>query len=201
MTLFNNKELENIPIRDGALDFAPTFLAPNDANMLFESLKNTLQWQQHHIKLFGKTHASPRLSAWYGDAQANYSYSGLALTPLAFTPDLQELRVHLEKTCNTTFNSVLANRYRNGNDSMGWHADDEKSLGVNPKIASINLGATRTFLLKHKDDKSLKYKIELTHGSLLFMHGALQHYWLHSIPKTQKSVAERINLTFRNVMI
>jgi alkylated DNA repair dioxygenase AlkB len=202
MQLFSNdsKELENISLKDGAFGFSHAYFDLCEANTLFESLKNSIEWQQHHIKLFGKIHPAPRLSAWYGDEHAHYAYSGISLKPLPFTPTLQDLRIRLENELNIKLNSVLANLYRDGNDSMGWHADDENTLGANPKIVSINLGATRTFLLKHKFDKSLKFKLELFHGSLLFMHGSLQQNWLHCVPKTQKKVGERINLTFRHIL-
>jgi alkylated DNA repair dioxygenase AlkB len=99
------------------------------------------------------------------------------------------------------FNAVLLNLYRDGRDGMGWHADDEPELGRNPVIASVSLGATRRFCLRHRRRRDLKLDLPLPHGSLLLMAGATQHHWLHALPKTQRPVGERINLTFRRVAL
>ena len=117
--------------------------------------------------------------------------------PTLFTPTLFEIKSKIEKQINLNFTSCLLNLYRDGNDSNGWHADNEKELGLNPTIASLSFGAERIFQMKHRNSKKEKVKINLTNGSLLVMKGRTQHHWLHQIPKTKKEVGERINLTFR----
>jgi alkylated DNA repair dioxygenase AlkB len=141
--------------------------------------------------------ASPRLSAWYGDPGAIYSYSGLRLEPLPWTPVLLEIRQVVTDLAETPFNSVLLNLYRDGQDSMGWHSDAEPELGRNPVIASVSLGAVRRFVLRHKKRKEQHIALELESGSVLVMGGALQHYWRHALPKIRQAVGPRINLTFR----
>ena len=146
--------------------------------------------------MFGKEVLIPRCTSWYGDENMHYKYSGINNIPLPWTDELNELKAKVEQQANATFNSVLLNQYRDGNDSVGWHADDEKELGENPIIASINFGATRAFILKHNTTKE-KIIIDLTHGSLLVMGGAMQHNWKHTIPKRKKVIDTRVNLTFR----
>lgn len=137
----------------------------------------------------------PRLSAWYGDAA--YTYSGKTRQPHAWMPILDALRQRIEIACQARFNSVLLNLYRNGQDSMGLHSDDEPELGPEPLIASLSLGAERRFVLRHKTLTDQRHTLTLAHGSLLLMAGRTQHAWKHGLPKA-KSVAEpRINLTFR----
>lgn len=156
-----------------------------------------IQWQQEKIVLLGKRINQPRLTAWYGDSHAAYTYSGLTLQPTAWNPLLNYLRDALEKVSGIRFNSVLLNWYRSGDDHISWHSDAEKELGENPIIASINFGATRRFLLRRNDDHKEKIEIKLGHGSLLIMRGALQHHWQHSVPKEKCVKDSRFNLTFR----
>ena len=147
--------------------------------------------------MYGKRHLQPRLTAWYGDA--SYTYSGLRLAPLAWTPLLDEIRTAVEAACARRFNSVLLNLYRDERDSMGMHSDDEPELGPLPAIASLSYGATRTFILKHKRDK-LTLRLPLSAGGLLLMSGATQQNWLHGINKSTRSLGGRINLTFRYIV-
>ena len=143
--------------------------------------------------MFGKQVTIPRLQAWYGDKHCSYSYSGLQLAPLVWTPQLIQLKTTVETVCQHTFNSVLLNLYRNGQDSNGWHSDDEPELGEHPIIASLSLGETRRFKLRHKFDKTIKgIDIELTSGSLLVMSGHSQSHWQHCVPKTARPVEPRI---------
>jgi len=159
-----------------------------------------VRWQQEQITLFGKTHDIPRLTAWYGDEGAEYEYSGVRCKPEPWTTELTHIKNQIEEFLPTEwFNSVLLNLYRNGLDKMGWHADNEKSLGQNPTIASVSLGATRKFDLKHRTDKSQRLRLELTSGSLLVMSGDLQHHFLHQVPMQKRIVESRINLTYRTV--
>lgn len=192
--------IRKIELQDGELVYIPNFYTTEKSKQIFKTLKKEINWEQRKIVLLGKQFDEPRLSAWYADKNANYSYSGIQLIAQEFTSILQELKKEVEQKSNTTFNSVLLNLYRNGNDSMGWHADDEKELGINPIIASLNFGETRRFKLKHKTNKNLKFEIDLENGSLLIMQGALQHHWMHHIPKTKQQLNERINLTFRKVV-
>lgn len=165
---------------------------------LLQKLRSELNWKQHEIQLFGRKILQPRLSCWYGDVNAEYTYSGLHLRPLPWHPELLALRYRLQNVLQCPFNSVLANAYRDGRDSMGWHADDEKELGAEPRIASISLGAERRFMLRSRNGKETK-SLQLEHGSLLLMQGTSQRDYRHSIPKTRKAVGLRINLTFRQV--
>lgn len=190
-------EIINIP--DGDLTFSRTWRESESVDWM-ERLRKEIEWEQHRIKIFGQWVDCPRLSAWYGDPGAMYRYSSLSLTPKAWTPTLLEVRNQLAETIERPFNSVLLNLYRNGNDSMGWHSDDEWELGLNPVIASISLGDSRMMKFRHRSDPEVsKYALELSTGSLLIMAGTTQKFWQHEIPKTKKSVGERLNLTFRFV--
>ena len=193
-----NKTSEYHSVRDGEYIHIPQFILPSQSDLYFDQLKNNINWQQEEMKIYGKTLPFPRLTAWYGDPQKTYSFSGLTLQPNAWTSELQEIKAQVESKVDARFNSVLLNRYRDGNDSISWHQDDEKDLDKNPIIASVNFGATRRFQLRHKQTRE-KFSIELSHGSLLVMLGKLNHYWQHQVPKTKKSVGERINLTFRYI--
>lgn len=195
------QKLENLIPFDGEIFYFPKFLTNLEADKFFSILIKKIQWQQPEIKLFGKTYKVPRLTAWYGDENASYIYSGIKNQPLNWFNELLEIKNKTEMFCNHEWNSVLVNWYRNGNDSMGWHADDEKELGTNPVIASVSLGAKRKFLIKHKKQSSIPISLELENGSLLLMQGDFQHNWVHAIPK-QKGIREgRINLTFRKIKL
>ncbi|OWY20882.1 alpha-ketoglutarate-dependent dioxygenase AlkB [Sphingobacteriales bacterium UPWRP_1] len=197
--LFTNALLQ---LPDAELLYLHPFLPAAEAGRLFEHLLGAghIAWRQDSIRMFGKQVLTPRLSAWYGVSGAVYTYSGLTLHPLPFTPALLSLKEIIEQTVqHAQFNSVLLNLYRNGADSMGWHADDEPELGSNPVIASVSLGAERRFLLRHKYRKELKQQIVLQHNSLLIMRGTTQHFWQHALPKTSRPAGARINLTFRHI--
>tara|TARA_R110002072_G_scaffold247825_1_gene406956 strand:- start:1527 stop:2147 length:621 start_codon:yes stop_codon:yes gene_type:complete len=173
--------------------------APSDADDLLARLKSEIQWQQEKIKLYGQVHDLPRLTAWYGDAGKKYNYSGIVVDSLTWIEPLLEIKKRIEAVSGVAFNSVLLNRYRSGADSVSWHADDEQELGRNPVIGSVSFGEARPFQLKHKT-KDERTKIVLHHGSYLLMQGATQHNWLHQIPKSKKTLSERINLTFRRII-
>ena len=146
--------------------------------------------------MYGKKINFPRLTAWYGDQDKSYSFSGVTLSPHPWHELLLTIKSRIEETAATRFNSVLLNLYRDGNDSISWHTDAEPELGLNPVIGSVNFGATRKFQLRHHFTNE-RIDIELIHGSLLIMQGELQHYWQHQVPKTNKKISPRINLTFR----
>jgi alkylated DNA repair dioxygenase AlkB len=158
-----------------------------------------VNWKQDIIKLYGKTIPLPRLTAWYGDGGKSYTYSGIKSMPNEWNKGLLYLKEKIESFVGVEFNSVLLNWYRDGEDYLNWHADDEKELGVNPVIVSANFGETRDFLLKRNDDPSKKLMIPLKHGTLLLMRGELQHYWQHSVPKRKGVRGSRFNLTFRRI--
>ena len=198
MHLFSMEKKEfKLPNAD--IVYFPNFYSTEKANALFKRLKESIDWQQDNITIFGKTYKQPRLTALYADNNRVYSYSNITMTPKAFTMELLSIRQDIENLALHRFTTVLLNLYRNGNDSNGWHADNEKELGQNPVIASLSLGATRVFQFKHRHLKDQKHSLNLNHGSLLLMRGEMQHYWLHQIPKTKKMVGERINLTFRTI--
>ncbi len=193
--LFQEDIKLNLP--DSKIVYYPSFLKKNEADTYFELLKRIVPWQQDTIKVFGKEYPQPRLTALYGSNDRTYSYSNITMKPLPFTNKLLEIKQKIEIRTDVTFTTCLLNLYRDGRDSNGWHADDEKELGVNPVIASLTLGQERFFHLKHRKNKTLKQKILLEHGSLLVMSGETQSHWLHQIPKTTRPIGERINLTFR----
>jgi alkylated DNA repair dioxygenase AlkB len=191
-------QVEHLALPDAEVILYETFFAPAESEQLFAQLLATTQWEQSHLKIYGKEIAEPRLTAWYGDEGKSYTYSGITRQPLPWTPALAQIKERVESIAQTTFNSVLLNLYRDGRDSIGWHQDKEPELGQNPVIASVSFGATRRFRLRHKRRKDVPLvELDLTHGSLLLMRGTTQHYWQHQIPKTAKPVGPRINLTFR----
>lgn len=184
-------------------DYLPAFLPRREASCVLAALWRELSWSRREITLFGRVVMQPRLLAWYGDADATYRYSGLLLQPLPWHPLLRELNDRIAGFSGCTFNSVLANAYRDGRDSMGWHSDDEKELGSRPVIASLSLGAPRRFLLRPKarspDAKTRSTVRILEHGSLLLMKAGCQQRYQHALPRTRREVGLRINLTFRRV--
>lgn len=175
------------------------WLAGSEADVLFQVLREEVPWSQHHVRMFGRSVPAPRLSAWIGDADATYRYSGVVHPPQAWTPTLAELRQRLVDGLKHEFNSVLANCYRDGRDSMGWHADDEPELGREPLIASLSLGSARRFLLRQRRGQA-RLEILLEHGSLLLMQGETQRHTLHSLPRQARVSGSRINLTFRQIL-
>ena len=182
---------------DGELVYYPNFLAKETADAYFEELLADIPWQADKITVFGKTYDQPRLTSLHALDATPYTYSNITMHPHPMGLVLSSLLEKIKEVKNYPFNAVLLNLYRNGQDSNGWHADNEKELGTNPVIASISLGQERFFHLKHRKIKEQRLKIKLEHGSLLVMGGAMQHHWLHQIPKTSKPIDSRINLTFR----
>jgi len=193
--LFNDVQFLKLP--NSNISYYPSFITPSVAYAYFESIKNTTSWQHDDITVFGKTYPQPRLTALYANNKKPYSYSNITMQPSLFTIELFEIKNKIENITQVEFTTCLINRYRNGRDSNGWHADNEKELGKNPIIASISLGEERFFHLKNNSDPTLKHKLLLEHGSLLIMKGETQHFWKHQIAKTTKEIGERINLTFR----
>lgn len=195
-SLFPSEKIKfNLP--NAEIEYYPAFFDIEKSNLLFEKLKSEIPWQQDNITVFGKTHPQPRLTALFGNEGKSYSYSNIVMQPHKWNALLTHIKDEVETICNSKFTTVLLNYYRDGKDSNGWHADNEKELGKNPIIASVSFGAERAFHLQHNTIKEDKQKIILEHGSLLVMKGETQHYWKHQIPKTSKDISPRINLTFR----
>ncbi|MDC7998794.1 alpha-ketoglutarate-dependent dioxygenase AlkB family protein [Gilvibacter sediminis] len=192
-----NSEPIKLPLSGAEAIYYPNFIAADEAESIFKELLEQTPWQQDDIKVFGKVYQQPRLTALYAENDQPYSYSNITMHPKPFTPLLLKLKDRLKTVSSVDFTTVLLNLYRDGNDSNGWHADDEKELGENPVIASLSFGASRNFRFREKANKKNTYSLTLDSGSLLLMQGATQHLWQHQIPKTKKEVGPRINLTFR----
>lgn len=186
-----------IELPGASLDYHSDFLPLDEAERYFNCLRHSLEWQQDHIQLFGRRVAIPRLQCWYGDAGLVYRYSGLTMTARPWTPELDQLRQRIERLSGYRFNAVLANLYRDGHDSVGWHADNEPELGNNPVIASLSLGQPRQFKLRSNEDHRQQHRIELQQGSLLLMSGTSQQHWQHCLPKSRRITQPRVNLSFR----
>ena len=197
-SLFTSQTISlNLP--DGDVIYTPNFIEIEESNTIFNTLLKETPWQHDEIVVFGKKHLQPRLTALYGDKKTSLSYSNIKMLPHNWTPLLQNLKQKVETFCQTNFNVVLLNYYRNEGDGNGWHSDNENELGKNPTIASLSFGASRVFQMKHKEDKLLKRNLILEHGSLLVMQGNTQEFWKHQIPKSSKAIGPRINLTFRTI--
>lgn len=192
--------LERLGIEDAEISLARQIdLGEPSEDVLMELVRET-PWRQEAVTIYGKRHMQPRLIAWYGDAGQSYSYSGIVLEPLPWNKTLSRLRDLVQDLVHERFNSVLLNYYRDHRDSMGFHSDDERELGPTPIIASVSLGATRAFVLKHKTRPELKpIRLELPSGSLLLMKGLTQKNWKHGIDKQSKPCGPRVNLTFRQI--
>lgn len=179
------------------LEYHAAFFGAAESQAFLDTFINTVPWVQEDIQMYAKLVKTPRLTAWYGDSNKEYAYSGTNHYPIAWTKELLEIKDRIQPIAGVKFNSVLLNYYRDANDSVAWHSDDEYELGVNPTIASVSFGQTRRFDIRHKQDRDRKYSIYLENGSLLIMKGDLQHNWVHQIPKSTKPLKARVNLTFR----
>lgn len=184
---------------DGRIELWPDFIPASERAGLFDALSASIPFEAKQIRIFGRSVDQPRLTAWIGDANAVYTYSGVRNVPSSWPPLLAAMRERVAELAGVPFNSVLCNLYRNGADSMGMHADRERELGDNPVIASLSLGAVRRFQLRHRKQRGVGLDLDLPDGSLLVMRGALQHHYRHGVPKQPKIVDPRINLTFRRV--
>ena len=179
--------------------YRPRFVTSATAQRWRVALEREIDWSQHRLKMFGREVREPRLSAWYGDPGTAYRYSGQRRDPLAWTPTLAHVRKTVSGAVDHPFNCVLCNLYRDGADAMGWHADDEPELGPQPVIASLSLGGVRRFRLRHRQGRDDSLALDLADGSLLIMSERSQEEWQHCLTRTRKSVAPRINLTFRAI--
>lgn len=198
----NNSEKIIYDVEDAYVELYENLFNKTEADTLMQNIVDDTKWRQDKIKIYGKEYNVPRLTALYGDNDKPYTYSGIRMQPEPWTETLAAIKQVVENMAETIFTSVLINYYRNGQDSMGWHRDNEKELGQNPVIASVSFGQTRPFHLRHKFRKDVqKLIIPLTHGSLLLMKGETQHFWEHQIPKSAKQLEQRINLTFRKIIV
>jgi alkylated DNA repair dioxygenase AlkB len=199
MTLFETGPIELLPF-DGSAILYEHHWDQDESRVFEQEIQSSTPWQQPLLYVFGREVEQPRLTAWFGDPGKAYSYSGTHLEPLPWTPTLNNIRSSCERIASHSFNSVLVNLYRDGQDGVAWHADNEPELGPSPVIASVSFGATRAFHLRHRESKET-IKIDLNSGSLLIMSGLSQSHWVHQIPKTSRTVGPRINLTFRTIYV
>jgi alkylated DNA repair dioxygenase AlkB len=194
---------ERLDLPDAEIIFHPHLFGTDESDRFLSELKKTIVWRQETIRTDDGSIPIPRLTAWYGDQDRTYSYSGITMEPEGWIEPLLAIRARIEDVSQTRFNSVLVNLYRDGRDSVGWHSDDEPELGEGPIIGSVSFGGIRKFELRHKRKKQeghrLRVELELTHGSYLLMQGETQRYWMHRVPRAEGPVGPRINLTFRRI--
>lgn len=193
-----SKEVLSMP--DAKVIFYRNFFNREDSDELFRVLLEEINWRQDKMNVYGKEVNLPRKTAWYGDSNKSYTFSGIHLEPEPWTPTLLQVKERIEEVAEVEFNSVLLNLYRSGSDGISWHTDAERELGENPIIGSVSFGETRRFMFRHRYDKEMKAEVDLTHGSFLLMAGETQHFWQHQIPKTSRKIEPRINLTFRLII-
>jgi alkylated DNA repair dioxygenase AlkB len=198
MTKFNEYRVGNILNQGGTVNYYGKILSSEEANQYFGLLMQNIPWEKDEVIIFGKHITTKRKVAWYGDSEYLYTYSNTTKQALAWTKELSELKQIVEELAGIKFNSCLLNLYHNGNEGMGWHSDDEKSMGKNNTIASLSFGAERKFSFKHKQTKQT-VSLVLEHGSLLVMKDDMQRNWLHSLPKSKNITQPRISLTFRTI--
>ncbi len=192
---------ELVTLPDGELLYFPQAFSARQAQQFLDHCLHELPWRQDRILIAGRSILVPRLQNWFGDPGALYSYSGIALSPLPWTAMLHDIKSRVEALCHVRFNSVLANHYRDGRDSVSWHSDDEPELGGHPVIASVSFGASRRFELRHRYKRSQPtLRLNLDHGSVLVMRGTTQAFWRHQVPKEEGVNTPRINLTFRQIL-
>jgi alkylated DNA repair dioxygenase AlkB len=184
---------------NGEAFYYPAFIGGQESEAYFNALMSDVPWEQKSVKIFGKEVMQPRLVAWFSDKGQTYRYSGLTLEANEWNPALLAIREKIRAMSGIYFNSALLNLYRDGNDSVGWHRDNERELGAHPVIASVSLGATRNFVFRNYHRKELKIKINLESGSLLLMTGETQAHWEHALPRVARAPEPRVNITFRNI--
>ena len=197
----SQRDIEEINLGEGQLKLRFEAFGAEEAEGWYNALLSDIPWQQDTLWIAGREIPVPRLQCWMGDEGSAYGYSGIRLEPEPWNPLVLEMKAEVERYSSRNFNSVLLNLYRDGQDSVSWHADDEKELGSDPVITSVSLGDTRTFEFKHKRENSRdKFRLELPNNSLLIMENGIQDSWLHQIPKTKLKKSPRINLTFRQII-
>ena len=195
--MFNN-ETHVLNFDDAQIEYRASVIENSQAWSLYEQLLALIDWRQDTITVYGKAHLTPRLSCWMGDPWMSYRYSNHTMLPVPWSALVLQIKEQVESNTNQRFNSVLLNYYRDGQDSNSWHSDDEPELGDDPIIASLSLGASRDFQLRHKTKNHLKHTLALENGSVLLMRGGTQTHWQHQLPKRAHAEG-RINLTFRTL--
>lgn len=188
---------ENLLPCDGECFYFPGVFNAEECEQFIQTLSQDIPWRQEPIRLFGKWILQPRLTALIGNSGITYRYSGIEMATSPWPKSVAEIRSRIETLTQSSFAFALANFYRNGDDSMGWHSDDERELGPQPSIASVSFGAKRKFAFRHRKFPSKKFSIELESGSVLFMSGKTQDCWQHALPKSARVRDPRLNLTFR----
>jgi len=196
MDLFGHDPAENLLPHDGESYYFGPILDADEESRFFSKLFESIPWRHDEAVMFGKRIVTARKVAWYGDRDFSYTYSGTTKAALPWTPELAELKARVEGLSGDEFNSCLLNLYHDGGEGMGWHSDDERSLGRDSSIASLSLGVERKFSFRHKETRET-LSMMLERGSLLLMKGSTQTHWQHCVPKTKKVTTPRINLTFR----
>ena len=195
-----DRHFEPVAMPDADVSLLHGLEMPLPYDQMLRKLIDEIKWRQESVRIYGKVMPQPRLVAWYGDPGKKYEYSGINLTPMPWLDLLREIKRRIEDCTESRFNSVFLNLYRDHNDSMGFHSDDERELGREPTIASLTFGATRVFVLKHKKREDVPtFKLPLEAGSVLLMKGSTQHFWKHGIMKQTKPCGPRVNLTFRTI--
>lgn len=186
--------------KDGTVNYYGKIMAQTEADHYYKNLLDTIEWKNDQAMIYGKLLTTKRKVAWYGDTDFEYTYSNMVKRALPWTPELLALKSLVEEKSEEQFNACLMNLYHTGDEGMAWHSDGEKELKKNGAIASLSLGAERTFAFKHKSTKET-VSLLLEHGSLLVMKDATQTHWLHRLPPTKKVTKPRINLTFRTMTL
>ena len=199
MDLFTQqyKPETNLLPYDGEVYCYGSIFSNEESNKYFEKLRQEINWQNDVVKMYGKTIECKRQTAWMGEDYFEYTYSGMVKRAGLFTPLMVEIKNKIETVCHQKFNSCLLNHYKDGSEGMSWHSDNEKTMGEEPIIASLSLGAARKFSFKHSESKE-KIDLLLEHGSLIIMQGITQKHWKHALPQSSKIKTPRINLSFRN---
>ncbi len=200
-SLFQGPSVEEFELPGADLTLHKSVWVQPDGDLLCQQLVEDLEWSQDKISMFGQVHDVPRLNAWYGDRDCSYSWSGIQMSPMEWTPALSSIRQRVIELAGEEFNSVLANLYRDGSDKVDWHADDEQVLGLTPVIASVSFGASRKFRLRRKDRSLKATDIVLDSGDVLIMRGSTQQLWEHEVPRSKRVKEPRVNLTFRKVRV
>ncbi|HEY3912198.1 MAG TPA: alpha-ketoglutarate-dependent dioxygenase AlkB [Stellaceae bacterium] len=193
--------LERIPMQDAEVFYLRHLELAQPGALVLQQLIAGVPWRSEHVVVWGKKMVQPRLIAWYGDAGRSYAYSGIQLHPMPWTLSLLDIKTRIERAVASPFNSVLLNYYRDNQDSMGFHSDDEPELGERPVIGSLSLGEERVFIMKHKTSKAVRpVHLRLASGSVLLMRGDTQRHWKHGILKETRHCGARVNLTFRRII-
>ena len=206
-----SRAFRDISVTDGTLRLYPALFSAEESERLFDDLKRQVDWKSERITMFGRSRPLPRLTAWHGDPGTRYTYSGISVEPVGWTPTLLRIKSRIGDVSTSSFNSVMLNYYRDGQDSVDWHSDDEPELGRDPVIGSVSFGTARPFQLRHRANRAAvpgsiheparnRLTLDLPNGSYLEMGAGMQRNWVHRLPKRPRLTEARINLTFRTIL-